>query len=180
MPDDIPFVTPSELFIQNITRIPEPYPIPFPGNIRPTKKPKFSTLVLYQIMRGKNLNHSFKRMVKMMYDIGEVEKVTRKFVDIQDANPDVSGYLNLAKAYADTHGLNYEYETKDYGNTLRVWGKDKEEWSFDIRRGEHMIRGEQNRDYSKMLHVNNIDMISYKELSKERKDLVKPFRKSKK
>lgn len=176
MVSDSVFVPLDRVNIEKFVSHPSPYPEAYPGNIRPTKRPDYSTLVLYEVMRGMNVNYSFRRMVKMLSNIDEVETIVRQFVKNEDSNPDRAGYLNLADAVAQHYGIDFTYEPTEEGHMIRVWGKDNEEWAMQLRRGENRLRRQPKRDYSKLLGVRKIDMLSYNRVRFADVELIKPFR----
>ena len=131
------------------------YPPLLPGNILPRGAPSFDMFVLYEILRGRNIRYSVDRFIRMSTDIADVNSVMREFMKTADSSLDDSLYIQLAKTYAESRGLDFKYESTDYGNVLKMWktsGKGKnEEYNFAMRRGEHRIQKQRRVDYSRHL-----------------------------
>lgn len=160
-----------------------PYPAPYAGNVRPVSKPDYSMFVLYNILKGRSINVSFKRMVNMMADLGKVENVANRFMESYTKRPRDSQYRMLAQALAKEYGLNYTYTPTDRGDMVRVWKKTgpkaRQEYVFEIMRGEHKIRKSQQRDYSKLLGVKPSDMLTFEKALK-RSEVIRRVRGRKK
>ena len=155
------------------------YPTAYPGNVRPTASPDYSMFILYEIFRGRNLDAGFKRMVKMMTNIDDVNDVMREFISVGKANPDMPDYLKLARAMANVSSLDFTYESSDEGNIIRVWrtaGVHKnEEFNFEMRRGVHRRRNVK-RDYSRYIKP-KARFLTVDEILRSRKFVLKAYRK---
>ncbi len=142
------------------------------GNILPSRgsaPPRIAYAVLYEVAKGFGIRRSVSRMSKFYISKESIEDILTIYRRIRDTSPSPGKYRDLMTAVAEYHGFDYKYEKTDYGNLLKVWGKDGREWQFPITRGESRKRKSYSRDYIDALDIDSLSdtqFMGYGELLK--------------
>lgn len=143
------------------------YPGALPGNkigteIKHSMSPQFH--IVYRMVRGRNINTSYRRMVEGSTDPDDVKDIVNNFKIIRSTEPSEAVYKDLIRAYCEYYDIGFVIEEEERGTILKIWENSgeraNEQWNLLMRRGEHRYYESYDVDLSKIFGVPDDEFLT--------------------